>query len=260
MKKFILSRLPDEDSMIHLDGKDYHYLVRVRRLKAGMSFKALLPGGRETEVKIISTAGNILKGECIKPDPLSQGSGFCSIPEIVLFQAIPKAAKMDLIVRQATEAEVSIIVPFFSEYSIAEMGMENKKKRWERIIREARQQSGSGIETEIRDSAGPEEILGFWQNLKNSYKNPLGIFLHQSPLEKGSFHRYLDRKPDITVLAIGPEGGFSPGEITMFENAGFKSLLIGNSILRTETAALYGIAVIRTLLMENKDWSYLQKE
>ena len=79
--------------------------------------------------------------------------------------------------------------------------------------------------------------------------------LHQEVLEKGSLHGYLVNSPDITALAAGPEGGFSPKEVSLFLAAGFRPVLLGNSVLRTETAALYGIAAVRTILLENEAWT-----
>ena len=88
----------------------------------------------------------------------------------------------------------------------------------------------------------------------------MGIFLHQEPLEKGSFHGYLGNKPDLTALAVGPEGGFSPAEVYMFLEAGFKPLILGNTILRTETAALYGTAALRIILLESEAWCPIAAE
>jgi len=258
MKRFILSVPPNPEGMIRLYEKDYHYLVHVRRLKAGMSFDAVLPGGAETLVRILSVKDNILIGECFgsvekRPSP---------IPPIALFQGLPKAAKMDLIVRQAAEGGVSIIAPFESEYSTARLNKDSddKVKRWERIAREALQQSGSSVSTEIRPPSGLDALLDYWETLKKNYQRPLGILLHQeplekSPLEKGSFHDYLCNCPDFTALAVGPEGGFSPREVSLFLAAGFRPLVMGNTILRTETAALYGTAAIRIILLESERWT-----
>ena len=111
MKRFVLSAQPGAGGIIRLYQKDYHYLVRVRRLKSGMCFDAILPGGKETSVRILSTVDNILIGECLGVS-VQVPPG----PPIALFQGLPKGAKMDLIVRQAAELGVSFIVPFQSEY------------------------------------------------------------------------------------------------------------------------------------------------
>jgi 16S rRNA (uracil1498-N3)-methyltransferase len=250
VKRFIVSSPPGQGGVIRLYEKDYHYLVRVRRLKSGSCFDAVLPGGKETRVRILSTADNILIGECLDapfpPPP--------SIPPIALFQGLPKGMKMDLIVRQAAEGGVSVVAPFECEYSAARPSA-GKVERWKRIAREGRQQSGSVIETEIRSPCGFDSILEYWAAIKEKYRNPLGILFHQEPLENGSLHGYLGNCPDFTALAVGPEGGFSPGEVSLFVEAGWKPIVMGNTILRTETAALYGAAAIRVLLLESEAWT-----
>jgi len=55
-------------------------------------------------------------------------------------------------------------------------------------------------------------------------------------------------------VAIGPEGGFSDSEAQRFMTAGFKPITIGETILRTETAALYAQAAVRVLLLERDSW------
>lgn len=267
MKHFVLPVPPNPEGMIRLYEKDYHYLVHVRRLRSGSCFDAILPGGSETRVRILSTADNILIGECLlggrteaSQQALSGQALFkkvpSPIPPIALFQGLPKGAKMDLIVRQAAEGGLSVVAPFESEYSAVRLGKDSEKiKRWERIIREARQQSGSAVETAVKAPVGFDALLDYWESLKKQYRQPVGILLHQEPLEKGTFHEYLGNCPDFVVLAVGPEGGFSPGEVSLFLTAGFRPVLMGNTILRTETAALYAAAAIRIILLENESWA-----
>jgi 16S rRNA (uracil1498-N3)-methyltransferase len=162
---------------------------------------------------------------------------------------------MDLIVRQAAEGGVTEIVPFISAYSVPQPeDSGGRLERWRRIIREARQQSGSGIATTARDPLAFGALLGYWEELRGKHERPLGILIHQAPLENGSFHRYLDKRPDVVVFAVGPEGGFAPEEVSRCMAAGFKPLTMGGTILRTETAALYAQAAIRIILVESSLW------
>ena len=264
MKRFLLPSPPNPEGIIWLSGKDYHYLVRVRRLKAGQGFDAALPDGKETQVHILSTADNILVGKC--HEGTEKQTHMCCLPPLALFQGLAKGGKMDLIVRQAAESGVSIIAPFESGHSAARLNKPSiekkneKVKRWERIVREARQQSGSAIETKVLPPCSFEALLEYWDSLKKTYKRPLGLLLHQAPLAKGSFHDYLGINPDLVALAIGPEGGFSPGEVSQFLEKGWKPLEISYTVLRTETAALYGTAAIRTILLEKETWAPGLKE
>jgi 16S rRNA (uracil1498-N3)-methyltransferase len=254
MKQFILPSLPDENGNIRLEGKDFHYLVRVWRFSLGNVFTALSPNGELFQLTIQSIEKKFLTGTCI---PLNSEKNEDHSPKIILFQALPKGTKMDLIVRQAAEGALAEIVPFVSDYSVPQIDNDkaaSKIQRWERIIREARQQSGSSEATSIKPLTDVSGIIEYWEHLKSEDKNCVGILLHQDPLEQGSFHSYLSNDVNLVALLIGPEGGFSPKETDQFIKAGFKALVMGANILRTETAALYAAAAIRIILLEKSSW------
>ncbi|MDR3334913.1 MAG: 16S rRNA (uracil(1498)-N(3))-methyltransferase [Treponema sp.] len=255
MKRFILSQAPDPGGMIRLSGKDYHYLARVRRCIPGTVFKALLPDGEEVSVQVRSVEGVCLVGVCLSGEEPEVPVASVVLPSLVLFQALPKGAKMDLIVRQATEGGISEIVPFRSDHGVPAIKPgqgDEKTGRWERIIKEARQQSGSDIATSMRAPCTIAALMDYWEILKGRYPTALGILLH--PGGPGSLHDYLSAAPALVALAVGPEGGFSPGEVSRFLSAGFKPLGLGTTVLRTETAALYGAAAIRIILLERASW------
>jgi 16S rRNA (uracil1498-N3)-methyltransferase len=181
------------------------------------------------------------------------------LPPIILFQAIPKGEKMDLIVRQAAEGAIAEIVPFESEFSVVKIGKgtsgvaKGKFLRWQRIIKEARQQCGSAIATEIRQPLTIDELFAHWENIRQL--GILGLLFHHMPLANASLHGYLEKSPQALVLAIGPGGGFSPAEAGRFVAAGFKPFTIAGTILRTETAALYAAAAVRIILLEKDSWA-----
>jgi len=250
LKHFILNSEPGINDNIRLEGNDYHYLVRVRRLAAGDSFPALLPNGEETLVKIISADRNTLIGKCNTQKCVNS---FDKIPPIILFQAIPKGDKMDLIVRQAAESGITEIVPFMSEFSVGKAAAGGQKfSRWEKIIKEARQQSGSKIATKINPLLSIKELLEYWHKLKK--EDVLGLIFLEKGLENQSLHGYLINNPKIVIMVIGSEGGFSEKEVSIFLDNGFMPLTIGDTILRTETAALYFAAAVRILLLERDSW------
>jgi 16S rRNA (uracil1498-N3)-methyltransferase len=275
LKRFILSAAPDAKGIVRLEGADYHYLVRVRRLAAGEYFPVLLPGGEDTLIRICSVEGSVLTGTCGAPDPAlaahTVGSA-AALPPVVLFQALPKGEKMDMIVRQAAEGALAEIVPFISAYSIpkaqgqgrrgggacegaaAPPAAAKKQLRWERIVKEARQQSGSAAATVVSPLVSIDGLFARWEELKQERPGTVGLLLHHVPLAQASLHGYLDNNPETVVLAVGPEGGFSSAEADRFLAAGFKALTIGNTVLRTETAALYGAAAIRIILLERNSW------
>jgi 16S rRNA (uracil1498-N3)-methyltransferase len=260
MKQFILNSEPDRDGRVRLEGRDYRYLARVRRLAPGEYFPALLPDGTGVMVRVCSVDNQTVVGEIAPNGAASHGAANSPLPPIILFQALPKGEKMDLIVRQAAESGLAEIVPFASEFSMVKITNDRKHKlsRWERIIKEARQQSGSTAATAIRQPLSIDGLFAYWEQLVVQYAaqggNALGLLFHHLPLAQTSLHGYLDSSPEMVALVIGPEGGFSSAEAERFMAAGFKPFTVGNTILRTETASLYAQAAVRILLWEKDSW------
>jgi 16S rRNA (uracil1498-N3)-methyltransferase len=265
VKQFILKTKPDRDNIVRFTGDDFRYLVRVRRLAAGEFFPVVLPDGEKTFIQILSIDKRTLTGCSVPVDialskpHLSDGASPEKLPPIILLQALVKGDKMDLIVRQAAEGGITEIVPFISEFSVAKTGSGGQKfLRWERIAREARQQSGSKIATSIRRPLKKNEVFEHWKKIIDKESGAAGFLFHHQGLEQNSLHSYLYNVPKIVTFAVGPEGGFSGKEVSLFLENGFKPFTIGDTILRTETAALYCAAVIKILLLERNSWELNQ--
>jgi len=287
MKQFILGE-PVNGREAELNAKDYHYIVDVLRLGEGASFRGLLPGGREAELSVVKVDKKArlcrLRVGLIE----SQGES-PDFPKIVLLQALPKGSKLDLIVRQAAECAVDEVVPFISCRSV-KRGSSGAARldRLRRIVREARQQSGSAVDTVVREVMGFEAAMSYCAGLKQqseavlflcfssggevspALQPPAASSAAPSPggcapktpggrcgdglLEKGSLHCYIDESVDIIALFIGPEGGFSAGEEERFALLGAKFVSLGGTVLRCETAALAAVSVVRVLLLERYSW------
>jgi len=266
MKRFILKDGPDKNGRVRLTGADYRHLVKARRLAPGEYFPALLPCGNEiSENEILLKVCSVDKDSLVcevagSVTPVTPAPPVSNLPEIILFQAMPKGDKMDLIVRQAAECGVLEIVPFVSEFSIGktvgkQVAVGQKFSRWERIVREARQQSGSAVQTAVPEPVSFDGLLAYWERLKKERPGVLGLLFHHLPLENEPLHGYLGKSaPEAVVLVIGPEGGFSPVETERFLTAGFKPFTFAGAILRTETAALYAAAAVQILLTERESW------
>ncbi|MDR2493805.1 MAG: 16S rRNA (uracil(1498)-N(3))-methyltransferase [Spirochaetaceae bacterium] len=254
MKRFMLPHPPDSAGTVRLAGRDYHYLARVRRLKAGAEFEALLPDGTEALVKVRSVDRHTLVGAAFpRTDPCADLTD--AAPRLTLFQALPKPPKMDLIVRQAAESGVAAVVPFVSAYGTpADAAGTDRVERWQRIVREARQQSGSEVRTMVRPPCSFADLFRYWETLKHA--GAAGILLHQTFLAPGGFHDCLAPCPPQAALAVGPEGGFSQAETAAFLGAGWKPVMLGGAVLRVETAALYAVAAAQVILLERQSWMW----
>jgi 16S rRNA (uracil1498-N3)-methyltransferase len=164
---------------------------------------------------------------------------------VTLCQAIPKAEKMDGIIRHATELGAERMIPFFAERSVPRWRPEQlprKRERWRKIAAEASRQCGR---TDIPEIG---EIVTFERMLCDVPENGLRLIPWEEETTTGI--RDVLRDPargGMTefILAIGPEGGFSTEEIIQARRAGFLSVSLGKRILRVETASLAALAILQ---------------
>lgn len=160
--------------------------------------------------------------------------------KVTLCQALPRLKKMDLIVQKSTEVGVSKIIPFISARSVQkDARLSQKQKRWEKIMIESARQSERPVIPEI------EEIMSIEDILTNNYGNALKIIL--SPDENNKFRDILKsvEVPKGVVVVVGPEGGFEKDEIQLAINNGFIPAKLWDNILRTETAGIIAVAIVR---------------
>jgi 16S rRNA (uracil1498-N3)-methyltransferase len=164
---------------------------------------------------------------------------------VTLCQAVPKAEKMDGIIRHATELGAERIIPFLADRSVPRWQSEQfprKRERWQKIAVEASRQCGRPDIPEIG------EIVTFERMLCDVPESGLRLIPWEEETKMGI--REILRDPARSglkefVLVIGPEGGFSAGEIELARHAGFLSVSLGERVLRVETASLAVLAILQ---------------
>ncbi len=283
MRQFISENFPDKKGCLVVKEKQFHYLSSVLRLKVGDMIYVRLPNGKLQNMTlakfdenkknlILHVAGNSVENLETLNDFQNTKNDFHAKPsekndlfEIWLFMFIAKPQKMEQIVRQATECGVKKIVPMIGEFC-QKGSVESAKKhfnandeRLKKIITEARQQSGSPVNTEFTNCINVNEIENFY--LKNELKNDenLTVVLYEQSSFSQSFFSAISAIKNIQnlkriCLFVGAEGGISPNEIEIMKNLDFKIIHFDTNILRCETAALYGIAAIQSVIQESNLW------
>jgi 16S rRNA (uracil1498-N3)-methyltransferase len=249
MKIFVLPPGFSGGDFLELEGEDFHYLCRVRRLKPGDSLSAVDAEGNEYHLTMQEAGRKSCRLRVQK-----KGSPRREEAAITLYQCVPKGTKFDLIVRQAVELGIAKVVPVRSRYSVPKIADEDGRlRRWRRIARQAVQQSGA---------CGLPEIPGILSltDIPDDFGKPLGgkktgIFFHQNPLAINSLHEYLSFIPEEIALVIGPEGGLSDGEAEFLMQTGFVPAYLGHRVLRTETAPVFAAAAVRIILLERERWN-----
>ncbi len=278
MRQLVLEQFPDRNGQVLLESGDYRYLVQVLRISEGDSVEVRLPDGSLSAMRVAAVSRRdrtvtLAAGKAHAADAAGSGNSqsvdtaagasmpsLASMPDgfpfIVLFQWLLKGPKMDQVIRQATETGVALIVPVAGSRCLsrdADGVGDGKTGRWERIVREARQQSGSAVNTRVLPPASVSDLAGLWTSI-SAGENAAALVLTEAPLARKSLHEYLVHGVGSAALAIGPEGGMTAGELQLLEEAGFVPVHFRTNILRAETAALYGIAAVQSALTESEKW------
>lgn len=237
MFNFFVSEENKNGNSFLISGKDYNHIKNVLRMNFGDTF-------------FVSCAGRshlcVLKefsGECLVAEILEENCNDTTLPiNIILFQGLPKGDKMELIIQKTVELGVSEIVP--TEMKNCVVKIENKKKdvkrsRWQAISEAAAKQSKCNFVPQISEISSFNDVLNRVKDIDLflvPYENEEGILSTKNCLSE------IKRGMSVGLL-IGPEGGFSEGEIEALKAAGAKTISLGKRILRTETAAITAVSM-----------------
>ena len=268
MRQLILEKQTIKNGLITLGAKDFKYLRQVLRVKTGDMLNVRLQDGSlqtTTVTSIDDKSKKIILQICANPAEektitrgvqatQTQTAKNLADHEYWLIQFLPRPQKFEQIVRQATECGVAVIVPIIGEYSekSSVTALEgNRKERLIKIVREARQQSGSPIDTKVMQPVTLEKAVELWQEADGE----LGIVLSERNDRSKSLKQAMssqssgDAPVRKVAVAVGSEGGISPEEIsTLLEKGLFHAVHFSVNILRCETAALYGLAAVQSAL------------
>ena len=219
-----------------LIGEHADHLVRVLRARVGQDFD-IATGSvvRRGRISFVSDA----RVEFELGEEISRARQ----AEITLVLAVFKFDRMEWAIEKCTELGVARIVPIIARRTDAHLAAASAKRveRWQRIARQAAEQSRRAAPAEIARPIKIAEALDMPASLR--------IVLAES--EEQTLLRDVVKPQtaaDGIVLAVGPEGGWSEGELQSFRQSGWTSASLGNTILRAETAAIAATAVVASAL------------
>jgi 16S rRNA (uracil1498-N3)-methyltransferase len=226
-----------------LDGPEGRHAVSVKRLRAGESVVLTDGAGRRADCEVVGTEGKDrlivhMAGVSEEPPPS---------PRITVVQALPKGDRGELAVETMTETGVDAIVPWAASRCITQWKGDRGLKalgKWRATAREAGKQSRRVRFPEVADAATSKQVAALLA------KAEFAAVLHESGTETLATAA-LPAEGEI-VLVVGPEGGVSPEELALFEEAGAKAYRLGPTVLRTSTA---GTAATALLLGRSGRWS-----
>ena len=164
--------------------------------------------------------------------------------KVYIFQGLPKADKMELIIQKAVELGAAEIIPVQMRRCVVKLdGAKKGKKtqRWQAIAESAAKQSRRAVVPLVREPMTMEEAVRFAE--QNTDVRLLPYELQEAD---GSTREVMDgiREGSAVSIFIGPEGGFDPAEVEMAREAGVVPISLGKRILRTETAAMVALSFL----------------
>ena len=164
--------------------------------------------------------------------------------KVYIFQGLPKADKMELIIQKAVELGAAEIIPVQMRRCVVKLdGAKKGKKtqRWQAIAESAAKQSRRAVVPLVREPMTMEEAVRFAE--QNTDVRLLPYELQEAD---GSTREVMDgiREGSAVSIFIGPEGGFDPAEVELAREAGVVPISLGKRILRTETAALVALSFL----------------
>ena len=245
MPRFFVPTENITDSEIKITSGDAAHISRVLRLKQGDEVTVCDGRGFDYDAQITEiNAGEIICSVTKKRRSESEPN-----ISVTLYQGIPKASKMDYIIQKTTELGVSKIVPVAMARCVSKIEdkkTESKKlERWNKIAKEAAQQSQRGIIPEVC------AVMTFDEAIKAMNDSDLCFAPYECEDEGGLKATLLSVKnPQTVSFMIGPEGGFDLAEIEKLKSEKIPTVTLGPRILRTETA---GEAVLAMTMYEIGD-------
>lgn len=231
-----------QDELLTITGPEVNHIRNVMRLKPGEEISVSIGGdGKEYRYGIESyTEDSVLcRLRFVKDKEVE-------LPvKVLLFQGLPKADKMDLIVQKAVELGAAEIIPVSMERCVVKLdaGKAAKKTaRWQTIAESAASQSRRSIIPRVLAPMSMKEAVEYAKE-----QTEVRVISYELQEDDGSVKQYLEslKEGQSVSIFIGPEGGFAPGEVELAKEAGIRPISLGRRILRTETA---GLAILSWLI------------
>lgn len=232
-------RIKPDAKTFSLETDETHYLVSVMRLKGGEVF-AVFDGKRNEFTASMEksegekrAAARIISRRFIAREERTS---------ITLAACLLKGEKMAWVMQKATELGAAAIIPVMSARTIPRFKKDKwakKKMRFFSIIKEASEQCGRSTLAKLDDVLDIKELA----DTVSHYD--LALFFNEGE-KKNRLKDVLDAEKNVSsvLFLAGPEGGFTGDEAALLIKSGFVSVSLGNRILRSETACMYGMSVL----------------
>lgn len=239
-RRFVVSSRSIRDGFASYDGPLHHHIARVLRLRSGDEVMLVDEQGRR-HLGMIDQVTQ--EWTAVRVTETLEADSFPEAPVITVIQGLPKGEKIELILQKGTELGVSEFSIFRADRSVPKLSgdkLQGRLERWQRITAEAARQSERFDQPAVtwHPTAAAAAAGAANADLK------LLLWERGAPALLRDLFEGMPR-PGRIAIAVGPEGGFEPGEAEAFSFWGFTPVTLGERILRTETAALAMTAIVQ---------------
>lgn len=242
MRKFFVKENQINSELITILDEDVNHIKNVLRLNVGENLQICdIDSSKNYICEILELTAKSVTCKILEEiQSIAEGN-----VELHIFQGLPKADKMELIIQKGTELGVSEFVPVSFKRSIVKISPKDEKKkidRWNKISEVAAKQSKRDIIPKIRNV---ESIKNVCNEIKDYDIVLLAYELEENNYIKNELLKIKNTKENYKIaVIIGPEGGIEKEEVEVLENAGAKVISLGKRVLRTETVALQVSSII----------------
>jgi 16S rRNA (uracil1498-N3)-methyltransferase len=241
MRRFFFDPSLRNGDRVFLSEDESRHLSKVLRLKAGDSIE-LLDGVGALYHAVITSVGRLVEAQIESVVAKEADIG----KSVLVWQGILKGEKMDTVVQKCTELGVTEMIPFQSsrcQGKLGQMQARKKHERWQRIgvaackqcqrLRSIRINEPTTYSDSLNKESEDNTILRllFWEEEKTTH-------LHDIP--------DIDKATSLALM-LGPEGGFTREEVEQARLLGWRTVSLGDRILRAETATLSAVSIVQYL-------------
>jgi len=225
-----------------LTGAEAHHCTTVLRLEPADKIVVFDGRGCEITAEIVASAPaevRLHKLHDAHTPPLR-----C---RITLGQAIPKGKNMDLIVQKAVEIGAAEIAPILSDRTVVRLDEENaaaKQTKWQTVAIEAAKQCGQNWLPKVQT---PQTLAQFFQDHRHFDLQLIGSLQSDAVHLKeilAQFSAEHGDRPSNVLMLVGPEGDFTPAELSLARGQGCRPITLGPIVLRVETASIYCLSIL----------------
>jgi 16S rRNA (uracil1498-N3)-methyltransferase len=225
-----------------ITGEDYRHIIKVMRMKEDDQIICVAEDHKAALCMITNISDEIVTAQVVQWLEES-----VELPiEVSIVSGLPKGDKLDLIIQKGTELGAHKFIPFIAARSIVkwdEKKADKKISRWQKIAKEAAEQSHRNLIPEVVSPVGLQSLI------EKSDSYDIKLVAYEEVSRQGEIMNLvkslqsLERGGSLMVV-FGPEGGLTAGEVEKLLDCGFISCGLGPRILRTETAPLYLLSAV----------------